>query len=40
MPLTSLADMKDKLPTVYAKLKDGREWTNAAEEEFLRLMLP
>jgi hypothetical protein len=28
------------LPTVYAKLKDGREWTVEAEEEFLRLMLP
>ena len=27
------------LPTVYAKLKDGREWTNEAEAEFLRLML-
>jgi len=27
------------LPTVYAKLKDGREWTTEAEEEFLRLML-
>jgi D-arabinose 1-dehydrogenase-like Zn-dependent alcohol dehydrogenase len=40
MPLTSLPEMKDKLPTVYAKLKDGREWTVEAEEEFLRLMLP
>jgi D-arabinose 1-dehydrogenase-like Zn-dependent alcohol dehydrogenase len=37
-PLTSLADLKDKLPTVFALLKDG-EWNNAAEEEFLRLML-
>jgi len=37
-PLTALTDLKDKLPTVYALLKDG-EWTNAAEEEFLRLML-
>jgi hypothetical protein len=40
MPLTSLSELKDKLPTVYAKLKDGREWTVEAEEEFLRLMLP
>jgi threonine dehydrogenase-like Zn-dependent dehydrogenase len=40
MPLTSLPELKDKLPTVYAKLKDGREWTVEAEEEFLRLMLP
>jgi hypothetical protein len=27
------------LPTVYARLKDGREWTNEAEEELLRVML-
>lgn len=40
MPLTPLEDLKDKLPTVYAKLKDGREWTVEAEDEFLRLMLP
>ncbi len=39
-PLTGLPELKEKLPTVYAKLKDGREWTNEAEEEFLRLMLP
>jgi threonine dehydrogenase-like Zn-dependent dehydrogenase len=38
--LTALADLKEKLPTVYAKLKDGREWTVEAEAEFLRLMLP
>ncbi|MCC6614259.1 MAG: alcohol dehydrogenase catalytic domain-containing protein [Anaerolineae bacterium] len=40
MPLTPLPELKDKLPTVYAKLRDGREWTVEAEEEFLRLMLP
>ncbi|NOX61668.1 MAG: alcohol dehydrogenase catalytic domain-containing protein [Chloroflexi bacterium] len=39
-PLTALPDLKDILPTVYARLKDGREWTVAAEAEFLRLMLP
>jgi threonine dehydrogenase-like Zn-dependent dehydrogenase len=39
MPLTPLSDLKDKLPTVYAKLRNGREWTVEAEEEFLRLML-
>jgi L-sorbose 1-phosphate reductase len=39
-PLTTLPDLKDKLPSVYARLKDGREWTVEAEEEFLRLMLP
>jgi len=38
--LTALPDLKEKLPTVYAKLKDGREWTVEAEEEFLKLMLP
>jgi hypothetical protein len=38
-PLTSLADLKGKLPTVYAKLKNGREWTVEAEREFLELML-
>jgi len=39
-PLTAVPDLKDKLPGVYAKLKDGREWTVEAEKEFLRLMLP
>jgi hypothetical protein len=40
MPLTPLPELREVLPTVYAKLKDGREWTVEAEEEFLRLMLP
>jgi len=40
MPLTALPDLKDRLPTVYAKLRHGREWTVEAEQEFLRLMLP
>ena len=39
MPLTALADLKEKMPSVYAKLKDGREWTVEAEREFLSLML-
>jgi D-arabinose 1-dehydrogenase-like Zn-dependent alcohol dehydrogenase len=39
LPLTALADMKEVLPTVYARLKDGREWTNEAEAEFLQVML-
>ncbi len=34
-----MPDLKHTLPTVYAKLKDGREWTNEAEAEFLRIML-
>lgn len=39
MPLTALPDLEDKLPSVHAKLKDGREWTVEAEQEFLQLML-
>jgi hypothetical protein len=39
MPLTPLAELKDKMPSVYARLKNGREWTVEAEQEFLRLML-
>jgi len=39
MPLTPLPELKDRLPSIYARLKDGREWTVEAEEEFLRLML-
>jgi len=38
LPLTPLADLKEVLPTVFAKLKDGREWTNEAEAELLRVM--
>jgi L-sorbose 1-phosphate reductase len=40
MPLTSLPELEEKMPTVFAKLRNGREWTNEAEAEFLRLMLP
>lgn len=39
LPLTLLPDLRDKLPSVHAKLKDGRGWTVEAEEELLRLML-
>jgi D-arabinose 1-dehydrogenase-like Zn-dependent alcohol dehydrogenase len=39
-PLTPLPELKEKLPTVHAKLKGGREWTIEAEREFLELMLP
>ncbi len=38
-PLTPLTELEKKLPTVYAKLKDGREWTVEAEGEFLALMI-
>ena len=40
MRLTPLPELKDSLPTVYAKLTNGREWNLEAEQEFLRLMLP
>jgi len=40
MPLTGLSELKDRFPSVYAKLRNGREWTVEAEQEFLRLMLP
>jgi hypothetical protein len=40
MPLTPLSEFKEKFPSVYAKLNELGEWTHAAEEEFLRLMLP
>lgn len=40
MPLTSLNDLKHLMPSVYAKLNALGEWTNEAEDEFLRLMLP
>lgn len=39
LPITLLPDMEDRLPSVYTRLKDGREWTVEAEEELLRLML-
>lgn len=35
LPLTDLPGLKDTLPNVYAKLKDGTFWTNEAEEELL-----
>ncbi|RIK36076.1 MAG: alcohol dehydrogenase, partial [Chloroflexi bacterium] len=39
LPLTALPDLKATLPTVYAKLGEGESWTQAAEEELLRLLL-
>ncbi len=39
-PLTTLPELKEKLPSVYALLNERGEWTNEAEAEFLRLMLP
>ncbi len=40
LPLTSLEELAERLPAVYAKLQDGHIWTNEAEEELLREMLP
>jgi L-sorbose 1-phosphate reductase len=40
LPLTPLAELKEKLPSVHARLNERGEWTKAAEEEFLRQMLP
>jgi len=39
LPLTGIEELKEVLPTVYAKLHEGREWTNEAEAELLRVML-
>ena len=39
LPLTRVTDLKDILPSVAAKLKDGRIWTKEAEQEFLEIML-
>ena len=40
LPLTPLAELEQSYPTVYTKLKDGKFWTQEAEEELLRLLLP
>lgn len=40
LPLVALHELKDIYPSVYAKLKDGKFWTNEAEEELLKVALP
>jgi len=40
MSLTPLTELKEKLPSVHARLSALGEWTQEAEEEFLRQMLP
>jgi hypothetical protein len=35
-----MGELKERLPTVHALLNARGEWTKAAEEEFLRQMLP
>jgi threonine dehydrogenase-like Zn-dependent dehydrogenase len=39
LPLTTLHELKDRLPSVYAKLGEGESWTVDAEAELLRLLL-
>lgn len=39
LPLTPLSELKQRLPSVYAKLGPGESWTVEAEEELLRLLL-
>jgi hypothetical protein len=39
-PLTPIAELKEKLPSVYAKMNERGEWTKEAEDEFLRILLP
>lgn len=39
-PLTMLSDLKDRLPSVYARLGPNESWSVEAEEVFLQEMLP
>jgi threonine dehydrogenase-like Zn-dependent dehydrogenase len=39
LPLTSVQDLRNILPEVFTKLKNGREWTKEAEQAFLEAML-
>ncbi len=39
-PLTELPDLKKQCPSVYDKLSPEGHWTNEAEAEFLKIMLP
>jgi D-arabinose 1-dehydrogenase-like Zn-dependent alcohol dehydrogenase len=39
MSITAVPALKDVLPSVYAKLENGRDWTVEAENEFLDVML-
>jgi threonine dehydrogenase-like Zn-dependent dehydrogenase len=38
--LTSLSELREKLPAVYARMEPGEMWTREAEEELLRELLP
>ena len=37
MPLIPLPELKSRYPTVFARLKDGKFWTNEAEAELIRV---
>ena len=39
LPMLSIQDLKEKFPSVYAKLEDGNFWTIEAEKELLELCL-
>jgi hypothetical protein len=39
LPLTTLPELKQRLPSVYAKLAEDGTWTVEAEAELLRLLL-
>lgn len=39
-PLTMLADLKERLPSVYARLGPNESWSVEAEQAFLQEMLP
>lgn len=39
MPIIRLHELQDVMPSVAAKLRDGKYWTREAEEELLRLKL-
>ena len=40
LPLISVEEMKDRLPNVWNKLKDGKFWTREAETELYETHLP
>jgi threonine dehydrogenase-like Zn-dependent dehydrogenase len=39
LPITGVSELKDRLPAVHARLKDGSKWTQEAEEQLLRELL-
>ncbi len=39
LPVTMLSEIKNLMPTVAAKMRNGKYWTREAEEELLTLML-